>query len=88
MSYIKLPKRFFNSPLVAYCNFSDGSHVNLIRLLKPYANGISYGVHETTKSTFCSNGMFKTYEQALSKFELMCKNGANESTIIKKEFLL
>ena len=53
MSYLILPKRVFNSPLIEFANFEDGSHVNLIRLNKPYANGIKYAVYETTKSPFC-----------------------------------
>ena len=77
-----LPKRVFNSPLIRYANFKDGSHVNLIRLIKPYANGNSYAVHETTSSPFCSNGLFKTYEQALDKFNLMVKNGAQISEVV------
>ena len=84
MSYLILPKRAFNSPLVEYANFEDGSHVNLIRLIKPYANGISYAVHETTKSPFCSNGMFKTYEKAKEKFDLMVKNGGYESKLLNQ----
>jgi hypothetical protein len=82
MSYLQLPKRVFNSPLIRYANFKDGSHVNLIRLSKPYANGNSYAVHETTKSPFCSNGLFKTYAQAIEKFNLMVKNAQNESELI------
>ena len=88
MSYAKLPNRFFRSPLYAYANFSDGSHVNLIRLLKPYANGVSYGVHETTKSPFCSNGMFKTLDSAMVKFELMVKNAQSEAQLINKGIIL
>lgn len=79
--YPILPKRVFNSPLVEYANFEDGSFVNLIRLNKPYANGVCYAVYETTKSAFCSNGMFKTYENAKAKFELMVKNGSRESPL-------
>lgn len=75
MSYLILPKRVFNSPLVEFANFEDGSHVNLIRINKPYANGIRFAVHETTKSPFCSNGLFKTFEEAKEKFDLMVKNG-------------
>ena len=74
MSYLILPKRVFISPLIEYANFEDGSHVNLIRLVKPYANGNCYAVHETTKSPFCSNGLFKTYKQAKIKFDLMVRN--------------
>ena len=81
MSYPILPKRVFNSPLIEFANFKDGSHVNLIRLNKPYANGSAYAVHETTKSPFCSNGMFKTYEKAKEKFELMVRNGTHESEL-------
>ncbi len=80
-TYKKLPKRVFNSPLIEYANFQDGSHVNLIRLIKAYANGNAFAVHETTKSPFCSNGMFKTYDKAKEKFELMVKNGLYESKL-------
>ena len=52
MSYLTLPKRVFNIPLIAFTNFEDGSFVNLIKLNKPYANGVSYAVYETTKSAF------------------------------------
>lgn len=84
MSYPILPKRVFNSPLIEYANFKDGSHVNLIRLNKPYANGDAYAVHETTKSPFCSNGMFKTYDKSKEKFELMVKNAKYESSLINR----
>lgn len=83
-NYPILPKRVFNSPLLQYANFKDGSHVNLIRLIKPYKNGISFAVHETTKSPFCSNGMFKNYERAKSKFNLMVKNASYESDILNE----
>ena len=81
MSYLVLPKRVFNSPLIEFANFKDGSHVNLIKLNKPYANGDNYAVHETTKSPFCSNGLFKTYDRAKEKFELMIKGGQYESKL-------
>ena len=82
MSYLTLPKRVFNSPLIRYANFEDKSHVNLIRIEPPYANGNKYAVHETTKSPFCSNGMFKTLEEAKEKFQLMVKNGSKESKLV------
>ena len=81
MSYPTLPKRVFNSPLLKYANFEDGSHVNLIRLIKPYANGIKYAVHETTKSPFCSNGMFKDLDKAEEKFQLMVRSAMSESNL-------
>ena len=82
MSYPILPKRAFNSPLLEFANFKDGSHVNLIRLHTPYANGNTFAVHETTRSAFCSNGMFKTYEKAKVKFDLMVKNATYESPLL------
>jgi hypothetical protein len=84
MSYLVLPKKVFNSPLIEFANFKDGSHVNLIRLHTPYANGNSYAVHETTKSPFCSNGLFKTYEKAKIKFDLMVLNASYVSMLIIK----
>lgn len=78
---MQLPKRVFQSPLLEFVNFEDNSFVNLIKLNKPYANGDSFAVYETTKSVFCSNGLFKTYEQAKKKFDLMVHNGSFESKI-------
>lgn len=49
---MKITKRMSQSPLIEYCNFEDGSFINLVRMLKPYADGRSYFVHETTKSIF------------------------------------
>ena len=82
MSYLTLPKRVFNSPLIEYANFQDGSFVNLIKLIRP--NGLSWAVYETTKSPFCSNGLFKTKEQAKTKFDLMVTNGQTVSPIRNK----
>ena len=84
MSYLILPKRVFASPLIEYANFNDGSHVNLIKLIKPYANGYSYAIHETTNSIFCSNGLFKTYKEAKTKFELIVKNALYEIKLIDR----
>lgn len=81
MNYPTLPRRVFNSPLIEYANFQDGSHVNLIKLIKPYANGAAFAVHETTKSAFCSSGMYKSYDLAKKKFELMIKNACYESPL-------
>jgi len=81
MSYLQLPKRVFNSPTIEFVNFNDGSFVNLVKLNKPYKNGISFAVYETTKSAFCSNGLHKNYESAKAKFNLMVKNGSFESGI-------
>ena len=84
MAYINLPKRAFNSPCVEFANFEDGTHVNLIHLIKPYSNGVEWALHETTKSTFCSNGLFTTYEKAKAKFELMVQNGSLQSPLLNR----
>lgn len=86
MSYPILPRRVFSSPLIEYANFQDGSHVNLIKLIKPYANGAAFAVHETTKSAFCSSGMYKSYDLAKKKFELMIKNACYESPLRERGF--
>ena len=83
--YMKLPKRVFQSPLLEFANFEDGSHVNLIKLNKPYANGVAYAVHETTRSAFCSNGLFKTYQEAKVKFELMVENASLVSDLTERD---
>lgn len=79
-----LPKRVFNSPLIEYVNFKDNSFINLIRLIKPYANGDSYVVYKNTKSTFCSSKLFKTYEKAKQNFELMIKNNSQITNILNR----
>ena len=88
MSYLILPKRVFNSPLIEYVNFKDGTFVNLIRLNKPYKNGITYAVYETTKSPFCSNGLFKTIDKAKDKFNQMVKNNSRLTDITDKGILI
>ncbi len=87
MSYPTLPKRVFNSPLIEYANFADGTFINLIRLIKPYKNGISYAVYETTKSPFCSNGLFKNYEKAKIKFDLMVKNNQYDTKLVETKII-
>ena len=74
MSYLTLNNRQIQGKLIACTNFKDGSFINLIRLKKPYKTGIKYSVHETTKNAFCSNGLFKTSNEAFIKYNLMVKN--------------
>lgn len=81
---MKLTPRISQSPLIQYANFADGSHVNLIKLKKPYAWGGAYVVHETTKSVFCSSGIFKTYEEAIAKFNLMVESGSMMSSLVSQ----
>ena len=84
MSYPILPRRVFRSPMIEYANFEDGTFLNLIRLIKPYANGLSYAIYDTTKSPFCSNGMFKTLNKAKEKFNLMVNNARQQSKLVKR----
>jgi hypothetical protein len=81
MRYLQLTKKGLTGKLVACTNFADNSFVNLIKLDKPYKDGTSYSVHETTKSAFCSNGLFKDLEQAIVKYNRMVLNGTQESPI-------
>lgn len=81
MSYLTLPKRVFNSPLVKYKNYADGSHINMIKLIKPYANGYAYAIHETTSNPFCSNSLHKTEQQAQAKFDQMVRNNKNKQQL-------
>tara|TARA_R110002020_G_scaffold475112_1_gene708641 strand:+ start:26178 stop:26447 length:270 start_codon:yes stop_codon:yes gene_type:complete len=68
-----LPARTFQSPLVEFVNFNDGTNLNLIRLFKPYANGISFVIQNSTEFNFSSNSIFKTYELAKNQFDSMAK---------------
>lgn len=72
-----LPRRVFNSPGLRYANFNTGNHVNLIRLNKPYANGSAYAVYDSTNK---HSGLFKTYEKAKERFDLIVGNCLSELT--------
>lgn len=65
----KLPNRVFNSPLIESVNFTDGTFINIIRLIKPYKNGDAYAIYETTKNPELKSKMFKTYSDAKKQFE-------------------
>ncbi len=76
--YLILPKRVLKSPIIESKIFNDGSFIHLIQIDKPYANGNSFAVHENTSCAFCSNGIFKTYEKAKEKFDLLVRNATWE----------
>jgi hypothetical protein len=67
MNKTQLPQRAFNSPCIEYANFEDGSFVNLIKLVTPYANGKQYAVYHTSTGEVIG-GLYKTYEQATEQF--------------------
>lgn len=65
MKIEKLPKRVFSSPLIEYANFNNGASINLIKLVKPYANGDSYALADNIGN---ASGLFKSHKQAKSRF--------------------
>jgi len=73
----KLTKRVFNSPLIRFANFKDGSHINLIRLNKPYSNGYSYAIHSTNSDC----GLCKTLEDGIKTFNLLIENHTKKSLL-------
>ena len=79
-----LPNRVFNSPLIEFVNFTDGTFINLIRLIKPYKNGFAYAIYETTNNPELKSGMFKTYELAKNQFEKFFKIEIYENGLINK----
>ena len=63
---MKLSRRVFNSPLIKYANFMDGTSVNLVRLTKPYSDGRAYAIYYNKDM---GNGVMTiTLENALYRF--------------------
>lgn len=63
---MKLPRRVFNSPLIKYANFMDGTCVNLVRLNKPYKDGRAYAIYYN--KDMGKGVMTITLENALYRF--------------------
>ena len=68
MNWKNIPKKVFDSPSVAFVNFIDGSFVNLIRLDKPYKNGVQYAVYHNANEDKGFSGLFKSAEHAKGRF--------------------
>lgn len=83
MKNTTLPQRAFNSPLIEFANFESG-HINLIKLIKPYANGDSFAIHDTINKTSCATGLFKMSEVKI-KFELAIKNASKRFKLIERD---
>lgn len=77
---MNLPRRVFNSPLIMCANYTDGNHLNLIKLIKPYANGYSYAIHSTAKQSDCK--MYKTEEEAMEVFNKLVDHSKLREPII------
>lgn len=80
---MKLPRRVFNSPLILYANLQDGTSINLIRLIKPYANGKAYAVYNGSIEREHHNGMFRTLEQAQNAFCKVVREVLKETQVTK-----
>lgn len=85
LAYLTLPKRAFDSIIMKSADFEDGSYVHLFKLNRPYANGVSYAIYETTKNPFCSNKLIKEFKDAKRYFDLMIRNGSYQSRLVKEE---
>lgn len=84
----QLPRRAFNSPLIEYANFeSFTAHINLIRLSHPYASGISFAIHNTTKCGPAPHGLFKTYEAAKKNFESMVQKASEAYKLDNRDII-
>lgn len=75
-----LPRRVFQSPLIRYANFKGGSRINLIRLIKPYADGRSYAIYSTSLGV--KSKMFSKYENALRAFNDAVNSVKNNEEMI------
>ncbi len=80
---MNLPNRVFNSPALMCANFTNGNHVNLIKLIKPYANGNAYAVYSTASQT--DSKMYKTEEKATAQFNKLIDHSKLREEIWKRD---
>lgn len=66
-------------------NFQDGTHLNLIKLTKPYANGAQWAIHDTTNNPYCKSMLIKNQGTATRKFYWMAAEAKATSPL--KELL-
>ena len=82
MGYLQLNKRQTIGEIIENIEFietnnmgnKNNSSIMLVKLEKPYKNGISYSVIDNTINPFCSSGLFKSLDIAYDKFNLMQQN--------------
>jgi len=72
---LTLNNRQKKGKLIAYCNFKDGTFVNLIKLDKPYKDGTRYSVFGYSNHPFMSDGLFKNILSAFEKYNILVSNG-------------
>jgi hypothetical protein len=82
---IKSKFRIYNSPVIKTANFNDGSHINLMRLIKPYKNGEKYGISKISINKIGDEvRIFKTLEDAESYFDRIV-NQKKKSVDLREE---
>jgi hypothetical protein len=82
---IKSAFRLYNSPLIKFANFKDGSQINLMRLIKPYKNGEKYGISKMSINKIGDEvRIFKTLQDAESYFDKMV-NEKKRSVDLREE---
>ena len=69
----KYNSRVNKSPLLEYSNFEDGSHINLLRLIKPYKSGESFAISDSNMVKGQTTMIFKTLEEAKRRYDLLVK---------------
>lgn len=68
---VKVKKIPYNSPAIKVANFKDGTHINLVKILKEYKNEAKFGVDnylDFNDEKKEEHRMFKTLEEAESYF--------------------
>lgn len=81
-------KRTNNSPLLEYVNFYNGSHINLVRLIKPFKNGYSYGISVSSIEEGQKVFLFKNLKDAENSFNERVSKQEAISAIVKRGKLL
>ena len=87
MSYLNLNIRQKTGEILFQYNINSEEFIKLIKIDKPYKTGVKYSVYETTKSAFCSNGLFINLINAIDKYLLMLRNNEIISFKEYKEYI-
>jgi hypothetical protein len=66
-----------------FVNFNDGNFCNLIRLIKPYKNGLSYALYD---SKGINSKLFKNFDNAKKGFDLMVHGDIRNQGVCENNF--
>ena len=80
---VKSTQRVNRSPLFKYANFEDGSHINLIKLFKPYKSGHSFGNSISSPKTAQRVRVFKTLNETENRFDELVNMAQKEKQLLK-----